>query len=139
MRPPGSPAAAPPATAHRAAPPADATVDDPIRPQGSCGLAIIGDRAWLTLTGSHDLASVHELRHALGAAACAVCEGRVREVHVELSGVDTIDSRSLAALTDARRVIAHNGGWLTADAGTGPVTQLLQLTGVSDLPPSPVP
>ncbi len=139
MRPPGSPAAAPPATAHRAAPPADATVDNPIRPQGSCGLAIIGDRAWLTLTGSHDLASVHELRHALRTAVCAVCEGRVREVHVDLSAVDTIDSRSLAALTDARRVIAHNGGWLTADAGTGPVTQLLELTGVSDLLHGPGP
>ena len=88
--------------------------------QGSVGL--------VTISGELDLASVAELRAALGEVA-----GRSRSLVVDVSDVSFIDSTALAALLRSSDELSSDGvPMVVACPPAGAVRRLLEMTSLDD-------
>ena len=81
----------------------------------------------LAVSGELDLASVAELRAALGTAG-----ERSPSVVIDVSGVSFIDSTALAALLRANDELSSNGVHLVVACPHGPVLRLLTMTSLDD-------
>lgn len=79
------------------------------------------------LTGSLDVATSPALKDALTKAAA---QGR-SELIVDLAQVEFLDSTGLGALMGAHRRAVESGGRLALIVNDGPISRLLNITGLS--------
>jgi anti-anti-sigma factor len=83
--------------------------------------------ATITVTGEIDLETSGALHDALiGAYQC-------REVHLDLSGVDYMDSTGLRTVLVAKDEIERAGGSLDVIAASSIVSRLIEITGIDGL------
>ena len=83
----------------------------------------------VAIDGDVDVAAVPALERALEAAIETTAGGFV----VDLSGVEFMDSSGLLALLNARGLLARGARALAVVCPAGPVQQLLEVAGVSEL------
>jgi|SRR5215211_6750693 len=62
-----------------------------------------------------------------------LCAGGLRELSIDLDGVEFIDSRGLGALIHCRRLVHRHGADLQLTATAGPARHLLQATGLDSV------
>ncbi len=89
-------------------------------------------RTLLSVTGSVDLASAPALRESLLDALGA----SVRQVRVDLAGVDVIDAAGLGALWTAATVARRLGRELVVDGVDARTADLMRVTGLGALLPT---
>jgi anti-sigma B factor antagonist len=82
----------------------------------------------VAVSGELDLASVNDLRTALGTAAAT----RSPAVVVDVSDVSFIDSTALAALIRSNDELSSNGVRMVMACPPGPVRRLLTMTSLDD-------
>jgi anti-sigma B factor antagonist len=82
----------------------------------------------VTASGELDLASVDELRAALGTAAATSSPSVV----VDVTDVSFIDSTALAALLRSNDELSSNGVRMVMACPPGPVLRLLTMTSLDD-------
>jgi anti-sigma B factor antagonist len=82
----------------------------------------------VAVSGELDLASVNELRAALGTAVAT----RSQSVVVDVSDVSFIDSTALAALLRSNDELSSNGVRMVMACPPGPVRRLLTMTSLDD-------
>ncbi len=85
-----------------------------------------GDALVFRLRGSFDIATAPSVRAALMDAAN---EGK-HDLIVDLSGVEFLDSTGLGALIGSHRRASENGGHVTLVVADGPISRLLNITGL---------
>ena len=83
----------------------------------------------VAINGEVDVAAVPRLERALEAAIETTAGGFV----VDLSGVEFMDSSGLLAMLNARGLLAREARALAVVCPAGPVRQLLEVAGVSEL------
>lgn len=83
----------------------------------------------VAINGEVDVAGVPALERALEAVIETTAGGFV----VDVSGVEFMDSSGLLAMLNARGLLAREARALAVVCPAGPVRQLLEVAGVSDL------
>src|SRR5262245_59492523 len=91
----------------------------------------LGDGVVLALAGEVDVASVNAFREALAHAEF----GRPREVWIDLSDVDFIDSSGLTTLVLAHRRMDTSVRRLAVICPAGPVRRVLEIAGIDRVLP----
>lgn len=85
-----------------------------------------GPRRTVRLGGECDIASAPELREAL----VELHEQDVREVVLDLSALDFLDSSGIGVIVSALKRLRESGGDLRVTGAQGPVRKVLELTGL---------
>ena len=88
--------------------------------------AVDGNPVCVRVYGELDMATAPEFREALLALAA-------RNVVVDLSVLDFLDSSGITAILTARKEVVARGGTLVLDAANGIVRRVLEITGLSTL------
>jgi len=87
-----------------------------------------GDCAVLRIDGDIDAYAAPQLRHRVTDLAA---HGTVHII-ADLRGAGFLDSAGLGALVGSRNELRTRGGSLTLVAGTGPILQIIRMTGLGD-------
>ena len=93
-----------------------------------------GTESTVVVRGEIDLDSSEQLSRALDEAVAALAEiGQATRLHLDLSGVDYMDSTGLRSVLVARDELAQRGGTLDVTSASNIVRRLIEITGLSEL------
>lgn len=84
-----------------------------------------GDRRILRLSGECDIATAPRLHEAL-----VPLRGEVRELVLDLSGLEFIDSSGVAVIAGALKWVRESEGTLVVSGARGPVRKVFEITGL---------
>ena len=86
-----------------------------------------GEGPVLVLTGELDIATIDQLRAAVG----EVLSAAGRSLELDLAEITFLDSSGLGVLVELRNLLRERGGSLTIGAASRPAVRVIEMAGLS--------